>query len=486
MCSKNQPSLRQRAISGVIWSCLQNSGQTVITFAIGLLLARMLMPKDFGLIGMLAIFIAVSEAFVGSGFGAALVQKQNTDQLDYNTVFYFNLLVSAGCYGLLFFAAPWISAFYNQPPLTALLRVLALKLITDAMTIVPRTILYKTIAFRQLAIVNGAALLVSGGAAIFAALHGLGVWSLVLQQLCGSLLTIPLFLWLCPWTPGLAFSSGRLRPLFSYGSKIFVAAFIQRIFDNVYSLVIGKMYSAEILGYFARAGRLQNIPTRMLTVSVSSVTFPLFSEIQDDKKQLKQYVRKAIMLEALVVFPALAGLAAIALPFVKVALTDKWLPCVPYIYLLCLAGIAYPMKVINQNVLRSTGRSDLFVYNEVISKILLILSLFITVRYGIIAMLVGHVAHSWIMWGVLAYLSGRLIDYSPWRQFFDIAPMICISILVGVASYAIGNVLPNDLLKLVLMPICGVIIYVALALIFRIDIFKEVVQIVRTKIGLAT
>ena len=479
-------SLKQRAISGVIWSCLQNSGQAVITFVIGLLLARLLMPEDFGLIGMLFIFIAVSGAFVESGFSAALVQKQGTDQLDYSTVFYFNLLVSAVCYGLLFFAAPFISTFYNQPPLTALLRVLALKLVIDAMELVPRTILYKTLAFRQLAIVNGISMSVSGTAAIIAAANGLGVWSLVLQQLSGTLLKIPLLLWLCPWTPSLTFSVARLRPLFSYGSKLLGTSLLEKIFDNVYFLVIGKFYPAAALGYYSRAKQLQQVPTRSLSVSISQVTFPLFSELQDDPKRLKQSVRKSVMLGALVVFPALAGLAAVAEPFVRVVLTEKWMPCVPYVYLMCLVGMQWPMKPINQNVLRATGRSDLFLAIEVVSRILLIVFLCLTIRYGILVMLVGQVAHGWIMWGVLAYTSGRLINYSPWRQFLDIAPIICIAVLMGAAVYALGNVLPSDLLKLALMPIGGAITYVGLALIFRIDIFNQAVQIARNKMGFAT
>jgi len=255
---------------------------------------------------------------------------------------------------------------------------------------------------------------------------------------------------------------------------------------ETYFLAIGKFYPAAALGYYSRAKQLQQVPTRALSVSISQVTFPLFSELQDDPKRLKQSVRKAIMLGAFVVFPGLAGLAAIAEPFVRVVLTDKWLPCVPFIYLFCLVGMEFPMKPMNQNILRATGRSGLFLSVEVISKVLLVLFLCLTIRHGILVMLAGQIAHSWIMWGVLACLSGRLIDYGPWRQFLDIAPVICISILMGATVYAIGNVLPSDLLRVVLMPICGGITYVALALIFRISIFNEAVQIVRNKIGLGT
>ena len=420
-----------------------------------------------------------------SGFGTALVQKIDADNLDYNTVFYFNIFVSVLCYWLLFWAAPLVSEFYNQPQLTDILRILALNIVISSLTLVPHNILYKRLAFRQLAIINTISMSVSGVAAIVAALNGFGAWSLVLQHLCGSLLKVPLFFLLCPWKPRLTFSGRRLRPLFSYGSKIFGAALVQRIFDNIYSIVIGKMYSAEMLGHFHRAASLQNIPTRILTISVSSVTFPLFSEIQDDRKRLKQHVRKAIMLEAFVVFPALAGVATIALPFVKVFLTEKWLPCVPYVYLLCMASIAYPMKIINQNVLRATGRSDLFMYNEIISKILLILCLVITVRYGITAMLVGNVAHSWIMWGMLAYQSGRLIDYSPREQCLDVAPMLWTSILMGVVVIGLGQVIPCDILKLILLPICGALVYVLVSFVCKISMLNEVILIMRNRLGVA-
>ncbi len=479
-------SLKQRAISGVIWASLQNSGQAAMTFVIGLVLARLLLPEDFGLIGMLFIFIAVSGAFVESGFGAALVQKKGTDQLDYDTVFYFNLLVSAGCYCLLFLVAPLISAFYNQPPLAGLLRVLALKLIINALTLVPHTILYKTLAFRKLAIASCISISVSGTAAIVAAANGLGVWSLVIQQLCLALLKVPLFFWFCPWTPSLAFGTDRLRSLFPYGSKLLVASLLQRFFDNVYFLAIGKFYPAATLGYYGRAKQLQQVPTRALSVSLSLVTFPLFSELQDNPKRLKQSLRKAITLGAFVVFPALAGLAAIAEPFVKVVLTDKWLPCIPYIYLFCLVGMEFPMKPMNKNILRATGRSGLLLGVEIISKVLLVILLCATIRYGVLAMLVGQIVHSWLMWAVLAYFSGKLIDYSPCQQFLDIAPIIGLSVAMGAAVYGIGGLLPNDLLRLVLMPICGGVIYSALAIGFGLSVFNEALQIVRNKMGFAT
>jgi O-antigen/teichoic acid export membrane protein len=479
-------SLKQRAVSGVIWASLQNLSQAVITFIIGILLARTLMPADFGLIGMLFIFIVVSSAFVESGFGAALVQKQNNDQIDYNTVFLFNLITSVFFYCLLFLAAPLISSFYKQPHLTLLLRVLAFKLIIHAFTLVPNTILYKNLAFRQQTIANVSSISISGIIAVYAAFNGFGVWSLVIQQLLSALLLIPFLYWFCPWKPSKAFSISRLRPLFSYGSKLLGTSLLQRFFDNFYYLIIGRFYPAASLGYYSRAQQLEQAPTRILSWSVSQVTFPLFSEIQHDKKRLKQAARKAIALGAFVVFPALAGLAAISEPFVLVVLTDKWLPAVPYICLFCIIGMGTPLQIMNQNVLRSTGRSDLFLYVEIVSKILLLAFIFVTFRYGILIILFGQVLHTFIMWAVLAYISGKIIDYSPWRQFMDLAPIICISILMAATAYGIGTVLPSALLKLCTMPIVGVIIYLLLAKIFRLEIFHTALKILKDKMGYNT
>lgn len=486
MLSEKKESLKERAVSGVIWSSLQNLGQAAITFIIGILLARLLMPADFGLIGMLFIFIAVSSSFVESGLGAALVQKQGADQIDYNIVFLFNFLISIVCYGVLYVTAPLIASFYGQPLLTVLLRVLALKLIINALILVPSTILYKTLAFRQKAIANVISLSVSGAVAVGAALNGFGVWSLVIQQLLGALILIPLLYWFCRWVPSFAFSSHRFRSLVTYGSNLLGASLLQRFFDNVYYLVIGRFYPAAALGYYSRAQQLEQIPTQILSWSISQVTFPLFSEIQHDSKRLKQSVRKAIKLGAFVVFPALAGLAVISEPFVTVVLTDKWLPSVRYIYLFSIIGMAFPLQIMNQNILRSTGRSDVFLYIEITSKILLLSFLFITFRYGIIYILIGQIIHSWIMWGILAFFSGKLIDYSPWLQFRDIAPIVFISLLMAATTYIVGMVLPNDIIKLFVIPVVGIIVYLGLSHFFKLDIFHTALQILKDKINYNT
>jgi len=442
------------------------------------------MPKDFGLIGMLFIFIAVSRSLVDSGFGSALVQKRDTDQLDYNTIFYFNLFVSAVCYGVIYLSAPLISSFYNQPLLTILLRVLALKIVINAMTVVPYNILYKNLEFKKIAITNFVSLSISGTITISAAMMGLGVWSLVLQQLLNASLKNVMFLWFCFWSPGLAFSSSRLRSLFSYGSKILLASLLRTIFENIYFLVIGRFFSASALGFYSKAKNLQQQPTRAISMSISGVTFPLFSELQNDIPRLKRSIGKSIELGAFFVYPALAGLAVVAEPFVKVILTDKWLPSVPYIQLFCLVGMEFPLKPMNKNILRATGRSDLILLFEIISKSLQIILLLVTIRYGIFIILLGQIAHTWIAIGALTVISGKLIGYGLKQQLFDIAPIIFISILMGGTVYGISNTLHSDVLKIIVIPFCGIITYILLAKIFGISIFNDAVQVLKRKIGL--
>lgn len=467
--------LKQKTLRAISWSFVESIAARGVQFVIGIVLARLLFPEQFGLIGMLMIFIAVSQSFLDSGFCAALIQKREITQTDLCSVFYFNILVGFAAAGLLSLAAPWIAAFYKQPVLTPLTRALSLTIVINSFCLIQNALLNRQINFKTQTKVSLIAGVLSGIIGIILAVRGFGVWSLVIQQISSTFVTTAC-LWLySSWRPILVFSFNSLREMFGFGSSMLFSGLLNQIFDNIYLVVIGRLFSAADLGFFTRAKNMNDLPTQTLSGMVGRVTFPVFATIQDDPARLKRGLKKSLTMLVLVNFPMMIGLAIIASPLVLVLLTEKWAPSVPYLQLLCMAGLLYPLQLMNLNVLQAMGRSDLFLRLEIIKKSLIVVNIVFTWRWGISAMIYGMIVISIISYYLNSYYNNILISYPIKEQMLDLFPYFIMASLMGFAVYAAGLPQFAHHWSLLLVQITtGMVVYVLLCRVFRLQAFMEI------------
>lgn len=353
----------------------------------------------------------------------------------------------------------------------------------NSFSLVQQTILTKQLNFKvqtKVSLISG---LMSGIIAVILAANGFGVWSLVVQQISSTFFQTLLLWTLNAWRPSLIFSLKSLREMFRFGSRLLVSGLLNQVFNNIYLLVIGKLFSAADLGFFTRAKTLGELPSQTLSGMVGRVTFPVFSTIQDDPIRLKRSLKKALTTLVLVNFPMMIGLAVIARPLVLVLLTEKWAPCIPYLQLLCLTGLMFPLHVINLNLLTALGRSDLFLRLEIIKKILIVINIAVTWRWGISAMISGMIVTSVISYYLNSYYSGVLIDYSIREQLLDLSPYLILAMVVGMVVFVIGLLpFPNYWSMLLVQIIIGIVIYVCFCRLFRLIAFMEIWQEGRNRI----
>ncbi len=462
---KQENSLKKKTISGLLWSFGDMMGNQGIQFIIQIILARLLAPEDFGLIGMILVFVALSNSLVDSGFTQALIRDQKANQTDYSTVFYFNLVVSFFIYGSLFVAAPFISNFFDQAQLTPIIRVLTLGVIVNAFSIIPRAMFTKEVNFKVQAKINMAASVSSGVVAVALAVMGFGVWSLVVRMLALNVVQAMLLVLSRKWLPSLAFSVASFKRLFGFGWKLLVSGLIDTAYNNVYYLIIGKQYSAKSLGYYTNAAKFSDVATQSLTATIQRVTYPVLSGIQDQEERLKQSFKKVIKLSGFLIFPLMVGLAAVAEPLIQLIFGGKWEPMVIYFQLLCIASMLYPIHALNLNILQVKGRSDLFLYLEIIKTIIptILIVLVIWMDWGIEVLVATIVLDSHVSLFINIYFSGREIGYGVKEQVRDLLPMYGLSLAMGAIVYVIGKLLPfGDLVTLLLQIVVGAIFYMAI------------------------
>jgi teichuronic acid exporter len=477
-------ALRSKTLHALSWSLVESIAGRGVQFVIGIMLARLLSPEHFGLVGMLTIFMALAESLLDSGFQAALIQKREATPTDTCSVFYFNIVIGSAAAGLLCLVAPWIAAFYSQPMLTPLTRALSLTIVFSSFGLIQNTILTKQIDFKTLTKVSLMAGVLSSIVGISMAAGGFGVWSLVLQQISRALLWTVCMWVLNTWRPAAIFSLKSLREMFGFGSRILVTGLINRTFDNIYLLVIGKLFSAIDLGFFTRAKMMQELPSQTLSWMVGRVTFPVFSTIQDDPARLKRGLKKVLTLLVLVNFPMMIGLVITARPLVLVLLTEKWAQCITYLQLLSLAGLFFPVVLINSNLLFALGRSKIHLRVEIIKKALIVTSIAITWQWGISAMICGMIMVSIISLYLSSYYTGILIGYPFREQFRDFYPTLIMAVLMGLTVYAVGLLpFPNYWLMLLGQMCVGIVIYACLCRLFRVVAFMEIWQAALSKIS---
>ena len=471
-------SLKEKAVKGVGWSFIDNIANQGITFLVGIILARILSPAEFGILGMITIFIAISNSIIDSGFSNALIRKTDAKRIDYNTVFLFNLAVSVLFYGILYLSSPAISRFFKEPQLISITRVMGLLLFINAFGIIQRTLLVKRVDFKTQTKVSVIASLGSAIVGIGMALMGYGVWSLVGQQLSRQFLNT-LFLWVFNnWRPVLEFSKRSFKELFGFGSKLLLSGLLDTIYRNIYYIIIGRFYSAAQLGQYTRAEQFNNAFSSNLTSVVQRVSYPVLSSIQDEPERLRDAYRKVIRSSMLITFACMLGLAATAKPVILLLIGEKRLVAVKFLQIICFSGMLYPLHAINLNILQVKGRSDLFLKLEIIKKILAIGPICLGIFLGIEYMLLGSVFNGFLAYYLNSRYSANLINYSTKEQVLDILPTFIVSFIVAAVMWSISFLAINLVLQLLLQ--CAVGISLALLVYERLQLeeYKEVKGIV--------
>lgn len=472
-----EKSLKTKTIRGTFWSFADGILGQGVTFLVGIILARILTPEEYGIIGIILIFIAVFNSIVDSGFSNALIRKSNADDADYNTVFLLNLGLSVFLYFILFFSASIIADFFKLSELYLLLRVMGIIIILNALSIIQRTILIKNIDFKTQTKVSLIASISSGVIGISMAIGGVGVWSLV-GQLISLQLFGTFFLWFFnKWRPSFIFSLKSFKELFSFSWKLLVSGLIDTLWKELYQVVIGKFYLPETLGQYTRAVQFKNIFSTNLTTVVQRVSFPVLSEIQDEKERLKYAYKKIIKITMFITFICMLGLAAIAKPLILVLIGNKWLVAASFLQIICFSGMLYPLHAINLNMLKVKGRSDLFLYLEVLKKIVAIGPLILGIFVGIYWMLWASVLTGFFSYYLNSYYSGRDLNYSCWEQLRDVFPSFSIAVITSVIVFLISFSSISPFYVLFLQLSFGLIIIVTLCEIFKLEEYMELKHI---------
>jgi O-antigen/teichoic acid export membrane protein len=473
--------LKRKVSKGILWSTIERFSAKGMQFVLGLVLARLLLPSDYGLVGMLAIFLAISQTFIDSGFGTALIQKKNRDELDFSTTFYFNIVVSAFFYVLLYLLAPLIASFYKEPILVDLTRVIGLSIIISSLAVVQRTKYTINLDFKTQTKASLTSVVVGGTVGIYLAYTGFGVWALVWQNLLRRIIEV-LILWMySKWLPRKGFSWERFKALFSFGSKLLASGLLNTIFDNLYLIIIGKLFSAKSLGYYTRAQQFAAFPSSNVTGIIQRVTFPILSEMQDDNVRLIDTYRKMIKLTALLIFPLMMGLAALADPLVRIILTDKWAETIWMLQLLSFSMMWFPIHAMNLNVLNVKGRSDLFLKLEIIKKILIAVILVISVPFGIKAIIIGQIASSYFALIINTFYTKRLINYGFIDQMVDLLKVLLLSFAMGALIYYSITFIELNIFKLILGTLLGSIFFLSVAWLLDIGEIRLLPDFIRQR-----
>lgn len=466
--------LKKKTVHGLAWNTIQNFTNHGVEFLLMLFMARLLGPKEYGLIGLTSVFIAISSTFVNSGFSSALIRKKNCTNDDFSTVFIFNLFISCLCYFILFIIAPYVSDFYNEPVLCPILRVLGLMLITQAFCAVQNTILTKNIDFKKKTKITVSKNIISGLIGLLCAFLGFGVWALVIQSLTASIL-FSIMLWsTTDWYPNMHFSKKSFKELFGYGSKLLISSLINTTYGQIYPIVIGKIFSAATLGNFSRARHWGSLGSKNLTAILGGVTFPVLAKIQDDDKRLENVYRRMIRTSCFVIFPIMIGMSAVAHPLTLVFIGEKWEFSAYLLQILCFSMMWYPVHALNLNLLQVKGRSDLFLKLEIIKKIVGICILFISVPLGIVAMCYFNIFSSIICLIINTYYTGKLINVGFLKQMRDIAPTLILSLIMWVIVLFAIQFIPNKYIQLLVGILIGSAIYIAGSYFFKYPELKEV------------
>ena len=473
-----QGSLKNRTLAGMAWSGIDNIFQFGVTFIVSIILARILSPDDYGLLGIITIFTALCTTLINAGFSTALIRKNNATDSDYNTVFIINLIMSLVLYVIIYASAPFISDFFNREELTLLIKVSSIGIILGALAIVQHTRLTKRIDFKSQTKITIIASVASGAIGILMALLGYGVWALVTQQLSSQLFRTILLWYVNKWLPNIQFSYSSFRELFGFGWKILASELLETIWKELYQVVVGKFYSPATLGQYTRAKQFSTLFSSNLTTVIGRVTFPVLSNIQDDKERMVVAYRKLIKSVMFIAAIPMFFLGAISEPLLYCLIGEEWHDAAIYLPLICICGSLYPLHALNLNMLKVQGRSDLFLGIEIVKRIVTIIPLLVGVFVGILPMLFVNLLNSVFAFFLNSHYSGKVLGYNSLMQIKDIAPSFTIAIVLSLSVYFLKYIPLSYWLILPIQLIMGGIIFIIICHITNNDEYNEIRGIV--------
>ncbi|NJY63021.1 lipopolysaccharide biosynthesis protein [Salinimicrobium sp. CDJ15-81-2] len=474
-------SLKRKAALSLVWTFTQQFGNQLIGFIVSLVLARILLPSEFGLVGMIAVVVAVGNALLDGGLTKSLIRDTDCDEVDYSTVFFFNVGAGLVVYALVFLSAPFIADFYEQPVLTDIIRVYCLTIVITSFSAVQLARLTKRMDFKIQALIAIPAAVMGGVVGIWMAFSGYGVWSLVWSGITTAVVSTIQMWWYSSWKPRLVFSRSRFSKHFNYGYKLTLSDLLNRIFNNIFLIVIGKYFSAAQVGFYTRAETMKQLPVTNISRALDKVTFPLFVSIQDDEVRLKRVYKKLMLMVVFVISPVLIFLAVLAEPVFVFLFTEKWLPAVPYFQILCVTGILFPLHSYNLTILNVKGRSDLFLKLEVVKKVIIVITIIIAIPFGIMALLYGQVVISLLAFFINAHYTSRFISYTGWEQLKDVLPIISLAVFGGTIIFVLDWFImqeQSNLLRILAGVITGSLVYLSTAFIFKFSSLFELSNLI--------
>lgn len=479
----SEENLKHKTIKALLWSFADKFGQQIVYLLSGIVLARILSQSDFGLTGMLAIFIALSNVLLDSGFGGALIKKQDATQADYNSVFYFNVITSVALYLLLFFTAPLIARFYDRPELVLLSRVLFLSILFNAFNLIQTLLLTKHLHFNQLAKLNLIALFCSSLAAVVVAIMGGGVWALVTQTVALAGFK-SILLWVFnTWRPSIGFSLQPLKEVFSFSSRMLLSGIINAVFNNIYSVIIGKAYNTVALGYYTVANKYQDIPVSLISNTFRTVALPVFSNVNNDDERLQRVLQKTVKSIAVVLFPVILGLCLIARPLLIGLIGEKWSDSVPLFQILLLSGLFVVFTQVFSELFIAKGSSRTYLWVEIAKKAFLVLAIIFTYQYEIVGLACGWVIYSFCSMLLSGFFACRMIGYRYYRFFWAIAPYLVIAVAMALVGYSFEWIEMNEYLRMVTQMVVCAVFYGGVCLLLNLEMGNEIKRLLKRKTG---
>lgn len=457
---------------------MERCGAKLVSFVVSLVLARLLAPEAYGTIALVLVIITILDVFVDSGLGNALIQKKDADDLDFSTVFYFNVASCLVLYGIVFAAAPWIAEFYSDPLLVPVIRVLSIHIILSGIKNVQYAYVSKTMQFRKFFFSTLGGTIGAAVVGIWLAYRGYGVWALVGQHLFNSFVDMVILGCTVKWKPKRIFSLKRLKGLFSFGWKLLVSSLLETVYQNLTQLIIGKMNSPSDLAYYNRGNQFPSLIVLNVNTSIDSVLMPAMSNEQDNIERVKRMTRRAIKTSVYLMAPMMVGMACCAPRMIRLLLTEKWMPCVPFLQIFCVIYLTYPIHTANLNAVKAMGRSDLFLKLEIIKKVLGVALLSVTMWYGTMAMAYGMLFSSVISIFINAWPNKKLLCYGYREQIRDIFPELLLAAVMGVVVWLVGRLNVSDFIGLVLQVSTGAVLYIGGSVLVKPDSFQYIWNIV--------
>lgn len=471
----------KKVVSNIAWKFTEKLSTNVAGFVVSLVLARLLEPRVYGMLALVTIITSILQIFVDSGLGVSLIQKKNADDVDFSTVFYFNIGFSLLIYLGVYAVAPQIAKFYNFEELTPVIRVLALTLVLSPLKNIQQSYISKTLQFRMFFYASLPSTILAGTIGIIMAYKGFGIWALVTNSILNIVFSSAILWVVTKWRPVLRFSFAKLKQLFSFGWKILASQLLNSVYTNLTGFIIGKKYSPEALAYYSRGSVFPTIIATNVDASIDSVLFPAMAEEQDKVERVKQMTRRAIRTSTYIMAPLLMGLAACSEPMVRLLLTDKWLPCVPYVVIFSVACMFYPIHTANLNAIKALGRSDLFLYLEIAKKVVGLVVLLLSMQYGPLAMALCSLISNVLSQIINSWPNKKLLNYSYLQQLKDLIPYIALSMFMGGCVWTVTLLHFSDIITLLIQIPIGTIIYVGTSKLFGFESFNYLINILQIK-----